>query len=122
MAAECKPIEEMRIAIRHTAAHAMVRQAQPYVVAAPITLRVELGRPDQIDRALRVPGSTRVDGVTIEWTGSDMVSVYQPSAPSRVWVEVRQSLRVSILIGVASFQPRSRRHATKQSLARSRRC
>jgi D-amino peptidase len=76
MAAECKPIEEMRIAIRHTAAHAMVRQVSPYIVAAPITLRVELGRPDQIDRALRLPGSTRVDGVIIEWTGSDMVSVY----------------------------------------------
>lgn len=77
MAAECKPIEEMRLAIRHTAAHAMVRQAQPFRVAAPITLRVELTRPDQIDRALCVPGSRRVDGVTIEWTGSDMVSVYQ---------------------------------------------
>jgi D-amino peptidase len=76
MAAECKPIEEMRITIRHTAAHAMVRQVKPYIVAAPITLRVELGRPDQIDRALRVPGSTRVDGVMIEWSGSDMVSVY----------------------------------------------
>ncbi len=76
MSAECHPIEEMRIAIRHTAAHAMVRQAQPYLVAAPITLHVELTRPDQIDRALRVPGSRRVDGVIIEWTGNEMVSVY----------------------------------------------
>jgi D-amino peptidase len=76
MSAECHPIEEMRIAIRHTAAHAMVRQVQPFIVAAPITLRVELTRPDQIDRALRVPGSRRVDGVAIEWTGNDMVGVY----------------------------------------------
>jgi D-amino peptidase len=77
MAAECNPVEEMRVAIRHTAAHAMVREVQPFSVAAPITLRVELTRPDQIDRALRVPGSLRVDGVTIEWTGNDMISVYQ---------------------------------------------
>ena len=46
------------------------------IVAAPIRLRVELTRPDQIDRALRVPGSQRVDGVTIEWSGNEMVSVY----------------------------------------------
>jgi D-aminopeptidase len=46
------------------------------VIAAPIRLRVQLTRPDQIDRALRVPGSKRPDGVTIEWTGNDMVSVY----------------------------------------------
>lgn len=76
MSAECNPIAEMHLAIRHTAAYAMVRQAQPYLVAAPITLRVELARPDQIDRALRVPGSQRVDGVTVEWVGNDTVSVY----------------------------------------------
>jgi D-amino peptidase len=76
MSAECKPIEDMCTAIRHTAAHAMIHQVQPYFIASPITLRVELGRPDQIDRALRVPGSRRVDGVTMAWTGNDMVSVY----------------------------------------------
>jgi D-amino peptidase len=76
MSAECLPIEETRTAIRHAAAHAMVRQIPPLVIAAPIRLRVQLTRPDQIDRALRVPGSQRVDGVTIEWIGDDMVSAY----------------------------------------------
>jgi len=76
MSAECLPIEETRTAIRHAAAHAMVRQIPPVVIAAPIRLRVQLTRPDQIDRALRVPGSQRLDGVTIEWIGDDMVSVY----------------------------------------------
>jgi D-amino peptidase len=76
MCAECLPIEETRTAIRHAAAHAMVRQIPPLVITAPIRLRVELTRPDQIDRALAVPGSKRVDGVTIEWIGNDMVSVY----------------------------------------------
>ena len=77
MCAECLPIEETRTAIRHAAAHAMVRQIPPLVIAAPIRLRVALTRPDQIDRALSVPGSQRVDGVTIEWIGDDMVSVYR---------------------------------------------
>jgi D-amino peptidase len=76
MCAECLPIEETRTAIRHAAAHAMVRQIPPLVITAPIHLRVELTRPDQIDRALAVPGSQRLDGVTIEWIGDDMVSVY----------------------------------------------
>jgi D-amino peptidase len=76
MCAECLPIEETRTAIRHAAAHAMVRQIPPLVIAAPINLRVQLTRPDQIDRALRVPRTKRLDGVTVEWIGDDMVSVY----------------------------------------------
>ncbi len=76
MSAQCLPIEETRTAIRHAAAHAMVRQIPPLIISTPIRLRVELTHPDQIDRALRVPGSRRVDGVTIEWKGDDMVSVY----------------------------------------------
>ncbi len=76
MSAECLPIEETRTAIRHAAAHAMVRQIPPLIIAAPIKLRVQLTRPDQVDKALRVPGSKRLDGVTSEWIGDDMVSVY----------------------------------------------
>jgi D-amino peptidase len=76
MSAECLSVEETRTAIRHAAAHAMVRQVPPLIISAPIRLRVELTRPDQIDRALRVPGSERRDGVTIEWIGGDMLSVY----------------------------------------------
>jgi D-amino peptidase len=76
MSAECLPVEETRTAIRHAAAHALVRQIDPLIVDTPIRLRVTLTRPDQVDRALRVPGSCRVDGVTIEWVGDDMMSVY----------------------------------------------
>jgi D-amino peptidase len=76
MSAECLPVEETRTAIRHAAAHAMVRQIPPLVIAAPIQLRVQLTRPDQVDKALRVPGTKRLDGVTLEWIGGDMVSVY----------------------------------------------
>ena len=76
MSAECLPVEENRAAIRHAAAHAMVRQVSPLIIGTPLRLRVELTRPDQIDRALRVPGSKRSGGGAIEWTGNDMVSVY----------------------------------------------
>ncbi len=77
MSAECLSVEETRAAIRHAAAHAMVRQIPPLIIPTPINLRVQLTRPDQIDRALQVPGTKRLDGVTLEWIGHDMVSVYQ---------------------------------------------
>jgi D-amino peptidase len=76
MAAECFPIEENHHAIRMAAARALNRRVKPFVVEPPITLRVELMRVEQIDRALRVPGSKRIDGTTIEWIGHDMPSVY----------------------------------------------
>jgi D-amino peptidase len=76
MSAECLPTEETRLAIRRAAAHAMVRQVAPLIISPPIRLRVELTRPDQVDRALRVPGSKRIDGVTLEWIGDGMVGVY----------------------------------------------
>ncbi len=76
MSAECLPVEETHTAIRHAAAHAMVRQVPPLIIHPPIQLRVELARPDQIDRALRVPGTKRIDGVTIQWIGDDMLSAY----------------------------------------------
>ena len=75
-AAECRAVAEAHLEIRRTAAHAMVRDVKPFIVDAPIRLRVELSRPDQVDRALRIPGSKRSDGVTLEWIGDDMVAVY----------------------------------------------
>jgi D-amino peptidase len=76
MAAECRPVAETRLEIRRTAAHAMVRNVKPFIVETPIRLRVELTRPDQVDRALRVPASKRLDGVTVEWVGDNMVGAY----------------------------------------------
>jgi len=76
LAAECRPVEETRLEIRRMAAHAMVRGVEPFIVEVPVRLRVELSRPDQVDRALRVPGAKRLDGVSVEWIGDNMVSVY----------------------------------------------
>lgn len=76
MSAECRPVAETRAAIRAAAAHAMIRQVRPLIIDPPIRLRVELSQPDQIDRALRLPGSQRCDGVTLEWIGAEMPQVY----------------------------------------------
>lgn len=77
MAAECYPIEDNHRAIRFAAARAVSHPPAPWTVAAPITLKVELSRPDQIDRALRLPASQRVNGTTIQWIGHDMPEVYR---------------------------------------------
>ncbi len=76
MSAECYPIEDNQRAIRLAAARAMIRQPAPFKVEAPITLRVELTYPHLVDKALRVPGTRRVDGTTVEWSGEGMVDTY----------------------------------------------
>jgi D-aminopeptidase len=46
-------------------------------VPSPITLRVVFQRAIHADMAALVPGSQRVDGRTVEWTGEDMPTVYK---------------------------------------------
>lgn len=77
MAAECYPIEENHKVIRAAAARAVKATLSPWHVESPITLVVELSRPDQIDRALRTPGTTRLSGTKIQWMGDDMREVYR---------------------------------------------
>ncbi len=76
-AAACRPLEEILLEIRHAAAYAMVRAATPFRVPEPITLRVELSRPDQVDGALRLPSARRINGTTLEWSGPDMPTTYR---------------------------------------------
>lgn len=77
MAAECYPIEENQHAIRVAAARAIKAAHTPWRIDAPITLVVELSRPDQIDRAMCTPGAVRVSGTKIQWKGDDMREVYR---------------------------------------------
>ncbi len=77
MAAECYPVEENHAAILLAAAHAVAKTFTPLHIAAPITLKIELSRPDQIDRALRVPGTERLSGTQIQWIGDDIRAVYR---------------------------------------------
>ncbi len=76
MAAECYSIENNQRAIREAAARATKLPLKPFKVEAPFTLKVEFTFAEQVDRALRVPGTRRVDGTTLEWIGDDMPSVY----------------------------------------------
>ncbi len=49
----------------------------PFIVPPPITLRVVFYRAAHVDMAELIPGSRRVDGRTVEWTGDDMPTVYK---------------------------------------------
>ena len=52
-------------------------EVAPFVVPAPITLRVVFQRAIHADVAALVPGSERVNGRTVAWTGEDMPTVYK---------------------------------------------
>ncbi len=79
-AARCLPPEKAHHLIREAAQRALRRKGIPLVIPPPITLRVSFQRALHADMALLVPGSRRIDGRTVEWTGEDMRAVYQ------VWV------------------------------------
>ena len=77
MAAECYPLEENLHAIRAAAARAVKVGHMPWRVESPLTLVVELSRPDQIDRALRTPGALRLSGTRLQWQGNDLREIYR---------------------------------------------
>jgi len=76
-AARCLHPEVAQEHIRQAAERALRLTVPPFVVSAPITVRVVFQRALHADMALLVPGSRRVDGRTIEWTGEDMPTVYK---------------------------------------------
>jgi D-amino peptidase len=76
-AARCLHPEVAQERIRQAAARALGRSVPPFVVPAPITLRIVFQRAIHADVAALVPGSERVNGRTVAWTGEDMPTVYQ---------------------------------------------
>jgi len=50
---------------------------QPFVIAEPVTGRVEFRFVEMADRASRLPGAIRINGTTIEFTSPDMPAAYQ---------------------------------------------
>ncbi len=76
-AARCLHPEVAQERIRQAAERATKLLAMPFIVPPPITLRVVFHRAAHVDMAELVPGSQRVDGRTIEWTGDDMPTVYK---------------------------------------------
>ncbi|MCX7683623.1 MAG: M55 family metallopeptidase [Anaerolineae bacterium] len=64
--------------IRQAAARALQQHGGvPFVVPPPITLSVTFIRTSCAEMAELIPGSRRVDGRTVEWSGDDMVTVYK---------------------------------------------
>jgi D-amino peptidase len=76
-AARCLHPEVAHKRIRQAAERALRLTVSPSVVPSPITLQVVFQRAIHADMAALVPGSQRVDGRTVEWTGEDMPTVYK---------------------------------------------
>ena len=66
--------------IREAAERALKLNIAPFVVTPPIRVQVTFQRALDADMAELVPGSQRVDGRTIEWTGEDMPTAYKAVA------------------------------------------
>ena len=76
-AAQCLHPEVAQERIRQAAERALSLTVSPFVVPPPITLRIVFQRAIHADMASLVPGSQRVDGRTVEWSGEDMPTVYK---------------------------------------------
>jgi D-amino peptidase len=76
-AARCLHPEVACERIRAAAERAMKLRAAPLVVSSPITARIVFQRASYADMAALIPGSARVDGRTVMWTGNDMPTVYK---------------------------------------------
>jgi D-amino peptidase len=76
-AARCLHPEVAHQHIRQAAERALRLAVPPFVVPSPITLQIVFQRAIHADMAALVPGSQRVDGRTVEWTGEDMPTVYR---------------------------------------------
>lgn len=76
-AAQCLHPEIAHKSIRQAAQRALRLSIPPFVVPPPITLKIAFQRATHADMAELIPGSRRVDGRTVEWTGEDMPTVYK---------------------------------------------
>lgn len=76
-AAQCLHPEVAQQRIRQAAERALGLTVSPFVISPPVTLRLTFQHVRYADGAEPVPGSRRVDGLTLEWTGDDMPSVYK---------------------------------------------
>jgi D-amino peptidase len=49
---------------------------QPFVIQTPVRVEVEFRQPESADRAVRLPGAKRLDGLKIEFTLPDMLTAH----------------------------------------------
>lgn len=49
---------------------------QPFIVHAPVKVTIEFRQPEAAERAVRLPGAKRLDGLRIEFTVPDMLAAH----------------------------------------------
>ncbi len=76
-AARCLHPEAACRQIREAAERAVRKRVAPFVIAPPISVRAVFQRPPQADMAALIPGSRRLDGLTLEFTATDMETAYK---------------------------------------------
>jgi len=76
-AAQCIHPEVAHSRIQQAAQRAVSRPTVPLTIPPPITLRIAFMRSTQADLAAMLPGSHRVDGRTVAWTGDNMQDVHR---------------------------------------------
>lgn len=79
--AECLPLEAAHQLIRETAERAVRnlvsgKHPQPLKIKTPVKVKVEFQASNMADAAITMPGASRVDGRTIEFTALDMPAAY----------------------------------------------
>jgi len=79
--AECFPIIDTLEMIRKASKTAVLRlkdgnAPRPFTVQKPVNVTIEFRQPESADRAVRIPGAKRLDGVRIEFSTQDMLSAH----------------------------------------------
>jgi D-amino peptidase len=75
-AAQCLHPDVAQSRIREAAERALGLSVAPFALEPPITLRATFYRAAHVDLAVLTPGSRRVAGRVLEWTGDSMPEVY----------------------------------------------
>jgi len=76
-AAQCLHPKVAQDLIRQAAERALAVAPAPFSIEPPITVQVVFKNALQADQAALLPGSQRMDGRTVAWTGEDMPTVYK---------------------------------------------
>ncbi len=81
-AAECLPLEISHQRLREASGRAITRlraemAPTPYRIQPPILVAIEFVSSDMADKAMLLPGTTRIDGERIQITAPDMVTAFR---------------------------------------------
>ena len=80
-AAECLSPQMTIPKIRESAKRAVLQlkdgtSPKPFIVKTPVRVTVEFRQPEAADRAVRIPGAKRLDGLQIDFTVPDILAAY----------------------------------------------